>query len=133
MAGLSPLQSGSKGSKKDQNGQPKFFFTIWDPFGPISTLLDRFKKELIFCSEAPLPTPTLLTSLPCLALFGPKWTIFRPSPVMNGQPHFKQELIFCSEAPPPIHLGQKKSFMYEMFQNVPYVPKRVPNGQDHLG
>ena len=25
-------------------------------------------------------------SLPCLASFGPKWTIFVPSPVMNGRP-----------------------------------------------
>ena len=35
------------------------FLTIRNPFGPIWTLLDRFKQELIFCSEAPLPTPTL--------------------------------------------------------------------------
>ena len=28
-------------------------------FGPIWTLLDHFKQELIFCSEAPLPKPTI--------------------------------------------------------------------------
>ena len=84
-------------------------------------------QKLIFCSEAPLPNPTLsisgansffsemvqkgpdgpkrvpsgqkhlgwpfwslldhfdkLKSLPCLAIFGPKWTIFGPSPMMSG-------------------------------------------------
>ena len=52
MAGLSTLQSGPKGPKRDQNGQPKSFWT----FG---TLLDNFKQELIFCSEAPLQNPIL--------------------------------------------------------------------------
>ena len=42
MTGLSTLQS----------GQPKSFWT----FG---TLLDNFKQELIFCSEAPLQNPIL--------------------------------------------------------------------------
>ena len=41
--------------KGSENGQTKCFCTIWDPFGPIWTLLDHFKQELIFCSEAPLP------------------------------------------------------------------------------
>ena len=53
MAGFSTLQSGPKGSERDQNGQPK--------------------------------------CLPCLALFGPKWTIFRPSPVMNGRPQSEKK------------------------------------------
>ena len=32
-----------------------------------------------------------LTSLPCLAIFGPKWTIFGPSLVMNGRPQSKKK------------------------------------------
>ena len=59
MAGLSTLQRGPKGSKRDQNGQPKSFWTFGTPFGPIWTLLDHFKQELIFCSEAPLQNPIL--------------------------------------------------------------------------
>ena len=98
------------------------FLTIWDPLGPIWTLLDHFKQKLIFCFEVSPPNPTLsiwgkkvigpkgsqiikntwddhfgplstllghfgtLTSLPCLAIFGPKGTIFGPSPVINGGP-----------------------------------------------
>ena len=113
------------------------FLTIWNPFGPIWTILDNFKQELIFCSEAPLQNPTLsiwgkksllsemvqkepdgpqkvpngqkhlglpywpllnpfrplltLTSLPCWAIFGQKWTIFGPSPVMNGGPQSEKK------------------------------------------
>ena len=113
--------------------------TIWDPFGPIWTILDHFKQELIFCSEAPLPNPPLsitgktsffsemvqngpdgpkrvpsgqkhlgwpfwslldhfdkLKSLPCLAIFGPKWTIFGPSPMMSGGHQSKKRLITTS-------------------------------------
>ena len=96
-------------------------------------------QELIFCSEAPLPNPTLsisgknsffsemvqngpdgpkrvpsgqkhlgwpfwslldhfdkLKSLPCLAIFGPKWTIFWPSPMMSGGHRSKKRLITTS-------------------------------------
>ena len=45
-------------------------------FGPFRTLLDH---------------SGVLTSLPCLALFGPKWTIFRPSPVMSGRPQSEKK------------------------------------------
>ena len=56
--------------------------------------------------------------------FGPIWTILG---------HFKQKLIFCSEAPPPHPFGAKNSFLFEMAQKGPDGPKRVPNGQKHLG
>ena len=48
---------GQKGCKMVKN-------TYVDDFGPFWTLLDYFGA---------------LTSLPCLAIFGPKWTIFLPS------------------------------------------------------
>ena len=48
--------------------------TYVDHFGPFWSLLDPFGA---------------LTSLPCLATFGPKWTIFGPSSVMNGGPKNK--------------------------------------------
>ena len=47
-----------------------------DNFGPFWAPLDHFGA---------------LTSLPCLAIFGPKWTIFGPSPVMNGRPQSKKK------------------------------------------
>ena len=46
MAGLSTLQSGPKGFKRDQNGQPHFFYHLrpfWahlDSFGPFQTKVD---------------------------------------------------------------------------------------------
>ena len=80
MAGLSTLQSGPKGSKRDQNGQPKSFWT----FGPIWTLLDNFKQELIFCSEAPLQNPTLSISGKKI-IFCLKWSKRAP----NGQKHLQ--------------------------------------------
>ena len=63
------------------------FLTIWDPFGPIWTLLGHFKQKWIFC---------------------PKWVWRR-----------------C--------FGAKNQFLFEMAQNGPDGPKRVPNGQKHLG
>ena len=44
MAGLSTFQSGSKGSKRVHNDQPKCFW----PFGPIWTLLGNFKQKWFF-------------------------------------------------------------------------------------
>ena len=44
MAGLSTLQGGLKGSKRDQNGQPKSFWTFWtplDPSGPFWTISNK--------------------------------------------------------------------------------------------
>merc|ERR1712155_15056 len=68
-----------KRSKRAQMG-PKGFLMVKnnyvDHFGPFRTLLDHFG---------------VLTSLPCLVLFGPKWTIFRPSPVMNGRPESEKK------------------------------------------
>ena len=63
------VQMGPKGSIMVKN-------TYVDHLGPFRTLLDHFG---------------VLTSLPCLALFGPKWTIFGPSPVMNGRPQSKKK------------------------------------------
>ena len=62
------VQMGPKGSLMVKN-------TYVDHFGPFRTLLDHFGT---------------LTSLPCLASFGPKWTIFGASPVMNGGPQSKK-------------------------------------------
>ena len=59
------------------------FLTIRNPFGPIWTLLDRFKQELIFCSEAPLPTPTL-------SIWGKK--IIRGAP-QDGDPNQAQASV----------------------------------------
>ena len=42
MAGLSTFQSGPKGSKRDQNGQPKCFRpfrTLLGPSGPFQTIM----------------------------------------------------------------------------------------------
>ena len=49
----------SKRVRKGPKWSTTVFLTIRNLFGPILALLDRFKQELIFCSEAPLPTPTL--------------------------------------------------------------------------
>ena len=35
------------------------FLTIWNLFGPVWTLLDHFKRNMNFCSKAPLPNPSL--------------------------------------------------------------------------
>ena len=51
MAGLSTLQSGPKGSKRDQNGQPKSFWSFGTPFGSIWTLLDHFRQKWFFCPK----------------------------------------------------------------------------------
>ena len=59
------VQKGPYGPKRVPNGQKHLVWPFW-------SLLDHFGA---------------LTSLPCLAIFGPKWTIFGPSPVMNGRPH----------------------------------------------
>ena len=48
MAGLSTLQSGPKGPKRDQNGQPKSFWSFGTPFGSIWTLLDHFRQKWFF-------------------------------------------------------------------------------------
>ena len=73
------INSCLKRSKRVQMG-PKGFLMVkntWvDHFGPFRTHLDHFG---------------VLTSLPCLVLFGPKWTIFRPSPLMNGRPQSEKE------------------------------------------
>ena len=52
-----------------------------DHFGPIWTLLNHFGA---------------LTSLSCFAIFGPKWNIFGPLPVMNSGPQSKKRLIIRS-------------------------------------
>ena len=49
------VQKGPKGTKMVNLN----VFDHKEPFGPIWTLLDRFKQELIFCSEAPLQNPIL--------------------------------------------------------------------------
>ena len=51
MAGLSTLQSGPKGSERDQNGQPKCFWSFGTHFGPLWTLLDHFRQKWFFCPK----------------------------------------------------------------------------------
>ena len=68
------VQMGPKGSQMFK--KPKV-----DHFGPFWTLLDHFGA---------------LTSLPCLAIFGQKWTIFGPSAVMNSGPKHKKRVITTS-------------------------------------
>ena len=53
------LVNGSKESKRNQNGQPKYFWPFGTLFGPIWTLLDHFKQKFILCSGASPPNPTL--------------------------------------------------------------------------
>ena len=49
MARLLMSQSGLRGSKMIQNDQYNIFLAIWGHFGPIWTLLDHFRQNLIFC------------------------------------------------------------------------------------
>ena len=51
MARLLMSQSGLQGSKMIQNSQYNIFFTIWDYFGPIWTLLDLFRQTWFFASK----------------------------------------------------------------------------------
>ncbi len=90
MAGLSTFQSGPKGSKRDQNDQPKCFW----PFGTV------------------------------LGPSGHFWTISDKNEffVPNGQSRVWRR---CFRA--------KNHFLFEMVQKGPDGPKRVPNGQKHLG
>ena len=72
------VKKGPEGSKGVQNGQKHLGWRL-DNFGPFWTLLDYFGA---------------LTSLPYLAIFGPKWTIFLPSsPAINVGPQCKKRLI----------------------------------------
>ena len=66
------------------------FLTIWDPFGPIWTLLDHFKQKWFF-----------------------------------AQKHLRLTRL-CP-------FGEKIDFLPETVQKCPDGPKRVPNGQKHLG
>ena len=54
MAGLLMSQSGLRGSKMIQNDQYNIFLTIWGHFGPIWTLLDNFRQNLIFLLQITL-------------------------------------------------------------------------------
>ena len=38
----------SEGVQKGPKWSTEVFLTIWDPFGPIWTLLDHFKQKLIY-------------------------------------------------------------------------------------
>ena len=49
MAGLPMSQSGLRGSKMIPNDQYNMFLIIWGHFGPIWTLWDHFRQNLIFC------------------------------------------------------------------------------------
>ena len=40
-----------KYSKRDQNGLPEWFLTIWDPFGPNWTLFGHFRQKWICCPK----------------------------------------------------------------------------------
>ena len=87
-AGLSTCQSGPKGSKWDQNGQPKCFWpfgTLLGPSGPFWTISN---KIWYFAPEHPCKTPLCPLGAKnhfCLKWFkrvqmGPKW-------VPNDQKH----------------------------------------------
>ena len=54
MATLPMSQSGLKGSKIIPYDQYNMILTIWHHFGPIWTLLDHFRQNLIFCSKVVL-------------------------------------------------------------------------------
>ena len=56
MAGLSTLQSGPKGPKRDQNGQPKSFWTFGTLLGPSGPFWTISNKNWYF---APLQNPIL--------------------------------------------------------------------------
>ena len=70
MAGLSTLQSGPKGSKRDQNGQPKSFWSFGTPLGSIWTLLDHFRQKWFFAlnGQSRVWDP-----------FGPLWQVDKPA------------------------------------------------------
>ena len=53
--GLLLSQSGLRGSKMIQNDQYNIFLIIWGHFGPIWTLLDHFRQNLIFCLKTSWP------------------------------------------------------------------------------
>ena len=48
-------QSGLRGSKMIQNDHYNMFLTIWRNFGPIWTLLNHFRLNLIFCPKSLWP------------------------------------------------------------------------------
>ena len=52
-------QSGLRGSKMIQNDHYNMFLTIWRHFGPIWTLLNHFRLNLIFCPKSLWPRSTL--------------------------------------------------------------------------
>ena len=52
-------QSGLRGSKMIQNDHYNMFLTIWRHFGPIWTLLNHFRLNLIFCSKSLWPKSSL--------------------------------------------------------------------------
>ena len=72
------------------------------PFGPF---LDHFGT---------------LTGLPCSAIFGPKWTIFGPSPVINGGP--QKRLItrssMCGLLVKPQHIRFGTQIWQQSMKNV---------------
>ena len=51
VSGLLTSHGGLRGSKMIQNNQYNIFFTIWDYFGPIWTLLDLFIQTWFFASK----------------------------------------------------------------------------------
>ena len=61
-----------------------------------------------------------LTSLPCLASFGPKWTIFGPSPVIHGghqskkKAHHQVSYVWPACRTPKFHVW----ILYESFSDV---------------
>ena len=61
-----------KYSKRDQNGLPEWFLTIWDPFGPIWTLFGHFRQKWICC---------------------PKWTKYGLAKVLRSKNQFLFEMV----------------------------------------
>ena len=48
------------------------------------------------CPKKMLHSDLVIWNVDKPAMFGPKWTIFGPSPVMNGRPQSKKMLIITS-------------------------------------
>ena len=64
-----------------------------------------------------------LTSLPCLAIFGPKWSTFVPSSVMNGGPQSKKKahhkvsyVLFACRTPKDTVWNMNMAVFYEKCQ-----------------
>ena len=93
----------SKVVQKGPEGTKMVNLSLFDHLGPFWAHLDPFgpsQTKIMFCSQRKkkgLDSKWVPNDLPCLAIFCPKWTIFGPSPVMNGRPQSEKiRLIIMS-------------------------------------